>query len=158
MEDVLDVYARPHDPKRPVVCLDEARKELHSNRREGLSATPGQVEKQDYQYTRLGTVMMFLAVEALAGRRWVWCEDRQTRLELAEVLRDVAEKHYPEAERIVLVTDNLKTHGIAALYEAFEPELARSLARRFEWHYTPERPCPSGAFYGQEARVLVEHR
>ncbi len=138
MEDVLDVYARPHDPKRPVVCLDEARKELHSDRREGLPATPGHVEKQDYQYTRLGTVTMFLAVEALAGKRWVWCEDRQTRLELAEVLRDVAEKHYPDAERIVLVTDNLKTHGIAALYEAFEPELARRLARRFEWHYTPE--------------------
>ena len=134
MEDVLDVYARPYDPQRPVVCLDEARKELHSERREGLPATPGHVQKQDYQYHRLGTVSMFLAVEPLAGKRWVWCTERQTRLELAEVLRDLADLHYPQAERIVLVTDNVKTHGIAALYEAFEPVLAHRLARRFEWH------------------------
>lgn len=138
MEDVLDVYARPFDPKYPVVCLDEARKELHGERHEGLAAIPGHVQKQDYQYTRLGTVTMFLAVEPLAGKRWIWCAERQTRLELAQVLQDIAQKHYPDATKIVLVTDNLKTHGIAALYEAFEPELAHQLARRFEWHYTPE--------------------
>ncbi len=138
MEDVLDVYAREPDPKRPVVCLDEARKELHGERLEGLAAIPGHVQKQDYQYTRLGTISLFLIVEPLAGKRWVWCAERQTRLELAEVLRDIALKHYPGANKIVLVTDNLKTYGIAALYEAFEPEFARQLARRFEWHYTPE--------------------
>ena len=115
MEDVLDVYARPPDPKYPVVCLDEARKELHGERCAGLAAIPGHVQKQDYQYTRLGTISLFLAVEPLMGKRWVWCAERQTRLELAEVLRDIALKHYPSANKIVLVTDNLKTHGIACM-------------------------------------------
>jgi transposase len=138
MEDVLDVYARAYDPQHPVVCLDETRKELHGERREGLPALQGHVQKQDYQYNRLGTVSMFMAVEPLAGKRHVWFTDGQTRLEVAQVLRELADVHYPNVERIVLVTDNLKTHDIASLYEAFEPGEAHRLARRFEWHYTPE--------------------
>lgn len=138
MEDVLDIYARPYDPNIPVVCLDETRKELRGDTLEPLPLEPGKPKREDYHYSRSGTVTMFLAVEALAGRRWVWFADRHTRLELAEVLKELAEQHYPDADRIVLVTDNLKTHGFSALYEAYEPELARRLARRFEWHYTPE--------------------
>lgn len=138
MEDVLDVYARPYDARRPVVCLDETRKEVHADHLEPIPAQQGSVKRVDYQYVRMGTVSMYLAVEPLAGRRWVRCTERQTRRELAEVLRELAEVHYPEAEKIVLVTDNLKPHHFSALYDVFEPERARTLAQRFEWHYTPE--------------------
>lgn len=138
MEDVLDVYARPYDPDYPVVCLDEARKELHSDAVDPVPGQPGQVKREDYQYLRGGTVSLYLAVEPLAGKRWVRCTERQTRVELASILRELAEVHYPDVKRIVLVTDNLKPHHFSALYEAFEPELAHTLAQRFEWHYTPE--------------------
>lgn len=138
MEDVLDVYARPDDAKHPVVCLDEALKELRGTPDGTLPAKPGQPTRQDYVYERNGVGHVFLAVEPLLGQRHVWVRANHTQLELAEVLRALALELYPDAEKIVLITDNLSTHSIAALYKAFDPELARGIARRLEWHYTPE--------------------
>jgi len=138
MEDVLDVYQRPYHPQRPVVCLDEARKELHATPRGHLPAHPGQTACQDYEYARQGVCTIFLAVEPLAGQRQTWVTERATKLDYAEVLRCLADEVYPDAETIVLVNDNLKVHSPAALYERFAPAVARRLATKFEWHYTPE--------------------
>lgn len=138
MEDVLDVYQRPYDPKRPVVCLDEASKELHDTPRGSLPLKSDQPVREDYEYERHGVANLFLTVEPLRGRRKVRITDRRTRCDLAEELRVLADEDYPDADIIVLVTDNLNTHGPGALYEAFEPAVAHRLAGRFEWHYTPE--------------------
>lgn len=138
MEDVLEVYARPYDPKRPVVCLDEKSKELHQEMREPLPPVPGQVRREDSEYIRNGTANLFLWVEPLAGRRGVSVTQRRTAVDFAEQLRRLAEEDYPNAERIVLVTDNLNTHTPACLYETFSPERARAIVERLEWHYTPE--------------------
>lgn len=144
MEDVLEVYQRPYDPKRPVVCLDEKSKEMHSSPRATLPASPAQggkpatVARQDYEYERNGTRNLFLWVEPLAGRRQVRVTEHRCSPDLAHQLRALADEHYPDAERIVLVTDNLNTHSPAALYETFAPAEARRLTERFEWHYTPE--------------------
>jgi hypothetical protein len=138
MEDALEVYQRPHDPRRPVVCLDETSKGLHATPRGALPMEPGQPARQDYEYERHGTANLFLWVEPLAGRRGVQVTERRTAVDLAHRLRALSDEHYPDAERVVLVTDNLNTHGPASLYEAFAPAEARRLAARFEWHYTPE--------------------
>jgi DDE superfamily endonuclease len=138
MEDVLDVYARPFDPNRPVVCLDEKSKELHGPRRDPLSLPAGKGQREDYEYVRHGTVNLFVWVEPLAGKRNVRVTERRTSVDFAQALRLLVDAHYPEAERIVLVTDNLNTHTPACLYEAFCPEEARRIAARLEWHYTPE--------------------
>ena len=138
MEDVLDVYQRPYDPKRPVVCLDEASKELHGTPRGNLPLKPGAPIREDYEYERHGVANLFLAIEPLHGWRQVRVTDRRTKRDFAEELRLLAEEDYPDADHIVLVVDNLNTHGPGALYEAFEAEEAHRLAARFEWHYTPE--------------------
>jgi len=138
MEDVLDVYQRPYDPKRPVVCLDEASKELHATPRGSLPLKPGKPMREDYEYERHGVANLFLAIEPLRGRRKVRVTERRTKRDFAEQLRLLADEDYPDADIIVLVVDNLNTHGPGALYEAFEPEEAHRLAARFEWHYTPE--------------------
>lgn len=138
MEDVLEVYARPLDPKRPVVCFDEARKELHGSPHGVLPIQPGQPLRQDYEYARHGTASLTLWCEPLAGRRGVRVSERHTGYELAEVLRHLAEAVYPDAEVIVIVSDNLSTHHAGVLYERFAPEQARAIAARLEWHYTPE--------------------
>jgi hypothetical protein len=138
MEDVLDVYARPYDSTHPVVCLDEALKELHGTPDGSLPMKPGQPSRQDYVYERNGVGHVFLAVEPMIGKRRVWVKEQHTQLELAEVLKALVFEDYPEAVKIVLVTDNLATHSLGALYKAFEPELARTIARKLEWHYTPE--------------------
>ncbi len=138
MEDVLEVYARPYDPERPVVCLDEKSKELHGQIREPLLPEPGKERREDSQYVRNGTANLFLWVEPLAGRRRVRVTERRTALDLAQQLRLLVEQDYAEAEQIVLVTDNLNTHHWACLYEAFAPDEARRIAERIEWHYTPE--------------------
>ena len=138
MEDVLDVYQRPYDPKRPQVCLDEARKELHSTPKGTLPPEPGQPARQDYEYARHGTASLCVWVEPLTGRRKVRVTARQTGFEFAEQLRLLVEEEYPEAEQLVLVVDNLKTHSSACLYERFTPDEARRIARKIEWHYTPE--------------------
>jgi transposase len=138
MEDVLEVYARPYDPKRPVVCLDEKSKELHDQIREPLPAQPGKERRQDSEYIRNGTANLFLWVEPLAGKRRVRVTERRTSLDFANELRLLVEQDYSNAEQIVLVTDNLNTHHPACLYEAFPAEEARRIAARIEWHYTPE--------------------
>lgn len=138
MEDILSVYARPLDPKRPLVCLDEASKELHTASREGTRPTAGQVAHQDYEYVRHGTANLFLWVAPLLGQRRVRVTAQRTLEDFAEQVRLLVDEDFPEAERIVLVTDNLNTHGPWALYEAFPAEEARRLSEKLEWHYTPE--------------------
>jgi hypothetical protein len=138
MEDVLDVYARPHDPATPVVCVDEKSKELHAEVREPIAAHRGQARKQDAEYQRKGTANIFLWVEPLAGRRGVKVTERRCNVDFAELLRDLADALYPTAQKIVLVVDNLNTHGPHCLYQRFAPAEAHRLAQRFEWHYTPE--------------------
>lgn len=138
MEDVLDVYCRPYDPKRPQVCLDEISKELHATPRGSLPLKPGQPLRQDYEYERHGVCNLFLTIEPLTGRRKVRVTDRRTAQDFAEQLRVLVDEDYPEAEVIVLVVDNLNTHGPACLYERFEPAEARRIATKIEWHYTPE--------------------
>lgn len=137
MEDVLEVYQRPYDPKRPVVCLDEKTKELHATPNGSLPLEPGKPRREDYEYERNGTRNLFLWVEPLSGRRQVRVTGRRTGLDFARQLKALVAA-YPEAEQIVLVTDNLNTHGPASLYEAFAPEEARRIAQKIEWHYTPE--------------------
>lgn len=138
MEDVLEVYARPYSPQRPVICLDEKSKELHDTPRGALAMEPGQAARQDYEYARHGTANLFLAVEPLRGWRTARVTVRRTAQDFAEQLRLLVEEDYPDAEQIVLVTDNLNTHRPACLYERFPPEQARRIARKIEWHYTPE--------------------
>ena len=137
MEDVLDVYQRPYDPKRPQVCLDEASKQLLGEVRDPLPVQPGQPTREDYEYERHGTANLFMISEPLQGRRYVKVTDQRTRIDFAHVIKDVVDVHYPEAEIIVLVMDNLNTHSPASLYEAFEPAEAKRLADKLEIHYTP---------------------
>lgn len=138
MEDVLEVYHRPYDPQRPVVCMDECSKQLIGEVRPPLPPQPGQIAKYDSEYERRGTANIFMAVEPLAGKRKVRVTDRRTRVDWAGFIRFLLMTAYPEAAVVVLVMDNLNTHGIASLYEAFEPERARALAARLEIHYTPK--------------------
>ena len=138
MEDVLDLYAKPPDPARPVVCVDEGGKQLIGDVREPLPARPGSPAKQDHEYGRGGMANLFMAFEPLAGRRHVEVTERKTSVDFARFLKDLADRHYAEADRIVLVCDNLSTHTPAAFYAAFEPAEARRLAERFEWHHTPK--------------------
>ena len=138
MEDVLDVYRRAYDPLRPQVCLDETSKQLLANVREGQPMKPGQVEREDYEYERHGVSNLFLWCEPLAGRRHVEVTDRRTKMDWAQVVKDLVDEHYPEAEHIVLVMDNLNIHTPAALYEAFAPDEAKRIADRLEIHHTPK--------------------
>jgi hypothetical protein len=138
MEDVLEVYTRPYDPKRPVVCLDEASKQLVADVQEPLPPQPGQPLRIDYEYVRQGTANLFMCFEPLAGRRRVNVTERRTAVDFAQVVRELVDVDYPEAEAVVLVMDNLNTHGPASLYEAFEPAEARRILERLEIHHTPK--------------------
>jgi len=138
MEDILDVYKRPYDPKRPVVCLDETSKQLIGEVATPVPASPGRVAQYDYEYVRNGVANIFMVFEPLAGRRDVEVTDRRTKKDYAECLRKLSDTMYPDAEVIVLVQDNLNTHSPASLYEAFDPAEAKRLAERFEVHYTPK--------------------
>jgi len=138
MEDVLDVYHRPYDPQRPVVCLDECSKQLVGEVRSPLPPRPGQIAKYDSEYERRGTANMFMAIEPLAGKRTVQVTDRRTRVDWAQFIRFLLLTMYQEVTVVVLVMDNLNTHNVASLYEAFDPETARALASRLEIHYTPK--------------------
>jgi hypothetical protein len=138
MEDVLEVYHRPYDARRPLVALDEASKQLVGEVVQPLPPEPGQPERFDYEYVRNGTANLFMISEPLLGWRAVQVTQRRTAKDYAEVLRWLAEDIHPDAEAIVLVQDNLNTHALASLYEAFPPERARRLAERFEVHYTPK--------------------
>jgi hypothetical protein len=138
MEDVLEVYKRPYDPQRPVVCLDETSKQLVGEVQTPVPGAPGQVAQYDYEYVRNGVANLFMICEPLAGSRDVEVTDRRTRKDYAECLRKISDEMYPHAEKVVLVQDNLNTHSPASLYEAFAPPEAKRLADRFEFHYTPK--------------------
>jgi hypothetical protein len=138
MEDVLEVYQRPHDPDRPVVCLDETTKQLIKETRVPVPAKPGQPARHDYEYERNGTANLFMLFAPLEGWRHVEVTDRHAALDYAQVLKALSDRHFLNASKIVLVQDNLSTHKPASLYEAFPATEARRLVERFEWHYTPK--------------------
>jgi hypothetical protein len=134
MEDVLEVYKRPYDPKRPVVCLDETSKQLIGEVRTPVLAAPGQVAHYDCEYVRHGVANLFMLFEPLAGQRDVEVTDRRTKKDYAQCLRKLSDQMYPDAEVIVVVQDNLNTHSPASLYEAFEPAEAAGRAIRVPLH------------------------
>ena len=138
MEDVLDVYTRPYDPRYPQVCMDEVSKQLLKDAHQPLPMEPGQPARQDYEYERCGVMNVFLFCEPLQGRRWVDVTEQRTKVDWAHQIKELVDERYPEAERIVLVMDNLNTHTPASLYEAFDPAEARRLANKLEIHYTPK--------------------
>jgi uncharacterized small protein (DUF1192 family) len=138
MEDVLEVYHRPQDPDRPVVCVDETSKQLVAETRVPISVKPGRPKRYEYEYERNGIANLFMMFAPLEGWRHVKVTDRHTAVDYAQVLKELSDTHYPNASKIVLVQDNLNTHKPASLYEAFPAEEARRLVERFEWHYTPK--------------------
>jgi hypothetical protein len=137
MEDVLDVYQRPYDPVRPLICLDETSRQVLGEVRVPLPAAPGRSVRHDPEYARDGVVNLFLISEPLRGRRQVRLSARRTRIDFASCIKDLVDVHYPDAARIVLVMDQLNTHSPASLYEAFPPAEAKRLADKLEIHYTP---------------------
>jgi hypothetical protein len=137
MEDILAVYTRPHDPARPLVCLDETSKQLIAETRAPLPMQPGRPACHDYEYTRNGVANLFMLFAPLEGWRHVKVTQRRTAVDYAHLLQELADVHFPAAGQIVLVQYNLNTHAPSSLYEAFAPAEARRLAERFEWHYTP---------------------
>lgn len=140
MEDVLEVYARKPDPARPLVCLDEFAKQLLSHANDPLPMQPGQIEKKDYEYVREGTVSGFMIASPHLGKREVYVSEsgRRTAKDYAMAMRHLADEIHPDAEKIVIVQDNLNTHKIDSFYAAFEAPEARRLAERFEFHFTPK--------------------
>jgi hypothetical protein len=138
MEDILEVYHLPYDPNYPLVCMDESCKQLIGEVREPVPGKPGQVTKIDDEYVRHGVAEIFMEVEPLAGKRHVAVTERRTRKDWAEQIRQMLDERYPEAHKVRLIMDNLNTHSIASLYEAFPPQEARRLAERLEIHYTPK--------------------
>jgi hypothetical protein len=138
MEDLLAVYTRPYDARRPLVCLDEMPEQLLADTRPALPMQPGKPERVDYEYERRGTANLFMVCEPLAGRRWVAVTDRRTAVDWAQQIKELVDGRYPDAERIVLVLDNLNTHSPGSLYDAFPPAEAKRLADRLELHYTPK--------------------
>jgi hypothetical protein len=138
MEDVLEVYHRPHDPACPVVCVDETSKQLIAETRVPIAAKPGRPARHDYEYQRNGTANLFMIFAPLEGWRHVKVTDRHAAVDYAQILKELSDTYFPEANKIVLVQDNLSTHKPASLYEAFPAVEARRLVERFEWHYTPK--------------------
>lgn len=138
MEDVLEVYHRPHDPMYPVVCVDETSKQLVGETRVPIKAKPGHIARYDHEYERKGTANLFMMFAPLEGWRHVKVTDRHTAIDYAHVLKELSDNHFATAKKITLVQDNLNTHKPASLYEAFPPAEARRLVERFEWHYTPK--------------------
>lgn len=138
MEDVLEVYHRPHDPELPLVCLDEASKQLVIETREPIPAKPGTPARHDSEYERNGVANLFMMFAPLEGWRHVKVTDRHAAIDYAHALKDIADSHFPNTAKIVLVQDNLSTHTSASLYAAFPAPEARRLVERFEWHYTPK--------------------
>lgn len=138
MEEVLAVYTRPRDPRRPLVCLDETSKQLILETRPAIPMKPGRLVRSDYEYERNGTANLFMMFAPLEGWRHVKVTDRRTAVDYAHALKDLSDVHFPDAGKIVLVQDNLNTHKMASLYEAYPPAEARRLVERFEWIYTPK--------------------
>ena len=138
MEDVLDVYRRPYDPKRPQVCFDERPKQLIGEIRVPVSISPGKPLRYDYEYKRNGVANIFMMFEPLAGKRHVKVTEHRTKKDWAHCIRQLVDEIYPDADSIVLVMDNLNTHKKASLYEAFAPAEAKRIADKLEIHYTPK--------------------
>lgn len=138
MEDVLDVYKRPYNSKLPVICMDETNRQLIGETRKSLPVKPGQSKRIDYEYRRHGVVNVFMMFEPLGSNRIVELRDRRTRQDWAHCMKELADNIYPNAEKIVLVMDNLNTHTTGSFYETFIATEARRLADRFEIHYTPK--------------------
>lgn len=138
MENVLEVYKRPRDPERPVVCMDEKPKQLVKETRSPVPCAKGRAERIDYEYERNGTANVFLFVEPLRGWRRVEATERRTRVDWARQVKRLVDVDYPRATKITLVMDNLNTHGPASLYEAFKPAEARRLAEKLEIVHTPK--------------------
>jgi len=137
MEDILAVYAQPGDPARPLVCFDEAGKDLKAPKRPSQPAAPGQLAREDSEYQRGGSRNLFLLLAPYLGQRHITVTARRTARDFAWAIRDLVDVHFPDAERIVLVLDNLNTHRPASLYRVFPPAEARRLLAKLEWHYTP---------------------
>ena len=179
MEDVLDLYAEPYDPKRPVVCFDETSTQLLAETRAPMPPRPGRPQRQDYEYRREGTRNLFLACEPLAGWRQVAVTQRRTMRDFAHQMRWLVDEAYPEVPVVRVVLDNLNTHRTASLYETFPAVEARRIAKRLEFHYTPKhgswlnmaeiefsvlsRSClrqriPDQEALGREVQALVRER
>jgi hypothetical protein len=138
MEDVLEIYKLPYNAQRPVICMDEMPKQLLMETREPLPCQAGTPAKQDYEYQRNGVADLFMLFEPLQGKRFVEVTEKRRKIEWATVMKRVADEFYPQAEKIVVVLDNLNTHTPSAFYETFAPEETRRLAERFEFHFTPK--------------------
>jgi DDE superfamily endonuclease len=138
MEDVLDVYTRPYDPRRPQVCLDETSKQLVAETRTPLPTAPGRPARYDYEYERNGVCALFMLNEPLRGWREVVVSDHRAMLDFAHVIKHLVDDHYPDVDQIVLVMDNLNTHTPGSLYEVFQPAEAKRLADKLDIHYTPK--------------------
>jgi hypothetical protein len=138
MEDVLEVYARPYDPKRPQVCFDERPMQLLADVLPSIPPAPGQPHRYDYEYERQGTANLFVMCQPLVGWREVKATLQRKKTDFAACMKDLVDIHFPEADQIELVLDNLNTHSPAALYEAFPPDEARRILRKFVFHYTPK--------------------
>jgi transposase len=138
MEDVLEVYTRPDDPQYPLVCMDETNKQLLADVRDPLPAQAGHPQRVDYEYKREGVADLFMFFEPLLGKRFVKITDQRTRKDWAQAMKELADHLYPLAKKIVVVMDNLNTHSPVSFYETFEPQEARRLIERFEFHYTPK--------------------
>ena len=138
MEDVLEVYRRPRDPNKPLLCIDESSKQLTLETRTPIPMQPGQLRREDHEYERNGTANIFMMFAPLEGWRHVEVTDRRTAIDYAHLLKRASDVDFPKAEKILLVQDNLNTHNWSSLYEAFPADEARRLVERFEWHYTPK--------------------
>lgn len=138
MEDVLELYHEPYDPLRPVVCFDEGSKQLIGETKMPLPMSPGQPQRYDYEYERHGTCNLFMVFEPLRGWRHVEVTDQRTMIDYAHCMKELVDVHYPHAEVIRVVQDNLNTHKFASLYEAFEPAEARRILERLQFHFTPK--------------------
>lgn len=137
MEDVLSVYTRPYDASHPQICMDEGGKTLQANTHDPLPMKKGQVEREDYEYEREGMCSLFVAVEPLSGKRFIQVRARRTKADWAYFMRELIDVHYKQAEKLVLVMDNLNTHSPASFYEVFEPDEAWRLSQKLEIHHTP---------------------
>jgi hypothetical protein len=138
MEDILDIYKRPYQAGRPLICMDETSKQLIKETRLPLSIAPGQPARFDYEYERNGVCNLFMFYEPFGGKRFVSVTDRRTKIDWAAQIKELVDVQYPTAEKIILVMDNLNTHKGASLYETFPPSEARRLLNRLEFHYTPK--------------------
>ena len=138
MEEILSVYKLPYDPRRPLVCMDESSKQLVAEVRSPRGVAPGNVPHMDYEYQRKGTCNLFMFFEPLRGWRRVWVTSQRRKVEWACCVKALLQENYPQAEKVLLVCDNLNTHTGGALYEAFEPKVAKALCERLEFHNTPK--------------------